>query len=144
MITRKILIKKVSLWQLRFDHLKSCQTNDWNSLKSLKTNKCRDRNGLLNELFKPAVIGSDLEKALLQFVNGVKREYYVPEKMQMANITTIYKKKGSKKLLDNDRGIFTLSIYRKIIDRLVYQEKYPLIDNKMSDTNIGARKDKKH
>ena len=140
--------KKVSLWQWRFDHLKSCQTDDWtltelrNSLKSLKTNKCRDPNGLLNELFKPAVIGSDLEKALLQFVNGVKREYYVPEKMQMANITTIYKKKGSKKLLDNDRGIFTLSIYRKIIDRLVYQEKYPLIDNEMSDSNIGARKDK--
>ena len=60
----------------------------------------------------------------------------------MANITTIYKKKGSRNLLENDRGIFTLSVYRKIIDRLVYREKYPLIDEKMSDSNIGARRNK--
>ena len=62
--------------------------------------------------------------------------------MEMSNITTIFKKKGSKHDLENDRGIFGLSVFRKIIDNLVYQEKYPLIDMGMSDSNIGARKRK--
>ena len=60
----------------------------------------------------------------------------------MANITTIYKKKGSRFYLENDRGIFGLSLYRKIIDKLIYQEKYPQLDSNMSDCNIGARRKK--
>ena len=70
------------------------------------------------------------------------REFFIPEKIQLANITTIHKKKGSKNILENDRGIFTLSVYRKIVNRLVYQEKYPLVDERMSDSDIGARKNK--
>ena len=31
-------------------------------------------------------------------------------------------------------------MFRKIIDKLIYQEKYPLIDKNMSNSNIGARK----
>ena len=60
----------------------------------------------------------------------------------MSNITTIYKKKGSKHELENDRGIFGLSLFKKIIDKLIYKEKYPLIDEQMSDSNIGARQKK--
>ena len=44
--------------------------------------------------------------------------------------------------MENDRGIFSLSIFRKIIDRLIYKEKYPLIDSGMTDSNIGARHNK--
>ena len=62
--------------------------------------------------------------------------------MQLSNITTIYKKKGSKHELENDRGIFGLSVFKKILDNLIYQEKYPFIDERMSDSNIGARKRK--
>ena len=60
----------------------------------------------------------------------------------MSNITTIYKKKGSKHSLESDRGIFGLSVFRKIIDGLIYKEKYPLVDAAMTDSNIGARKKK--
>ena len=60
--------------------------------------------------------------------------------MEMSNITTIYKRKGSKHNLENDRGIFGLSVFKKIIDKLIYQEKYPFIDQFMTDSNIGARK----
>ena len=109
---------------------------------SLKTNTTRDPNGLLNELFRPPIIGQDLELSLLNLVNDVKQNFFVPEQLQKANITTIYKKKGSRNNLESDRGIFTLSIFRKIIDRLIYREKYPLIDLQMTDSNIGARHDK--
>ena len=60
----------------------------------------------------------------------------------MSNITTIYKSKGSRHDLESDRGIFGLCVFRKIIDGLTYQEKYPLIEEQMSDSNIRARKKK--
>ena len=80
-----------------------------------------------------------MEKAILHLVNGIKREYFIPRPLQMSNITTIFKKKGSKHDLESDRGIFGLSVFRKIIDKLIYKEKYPLIDEEMTDSNIGAR-----
>ena len=60
----------------------------------------------------------------------------------MSNITTIYKSKGLRHDLESDRVIFGLSVFRKIMDGLTYQKKYPLIDEHMSDSNIGARKKK--
>ena len=50
--------------------------------------------------------------------------------------------KGSKHDLESDRGIFGLSVFQKIIDGLIYKEKYPLVDDGMTDSNIGARKKK--
>ena len=140
--------KKVKLWQLRFDRLKATQSADWVikdlriAVKSLKNNKTRDPSGLLIELFKAPVVGKDLECAVLRLVNGIKSEYFVPINVQMSNITTIYKSRGSRHDLESDRGISGLSIWRKLIEKLVYQEKYPMIDENMSDSNVGARKKK--
>ena len=39
------------------------------------------------------------------------------------------------------RGIFTLPVLRKILDRLVYNDLYKTIDESMSDSNVGARKE---
>ena len=44
--------------------------------------------------------------------------------------------------LSNDRGIFLLAVLRKILDRILYLEKYPYLEKNMSDSNIGARKRK--
>ena len=140
--------KKVILWKMRFDKLKATQSADWSmkdlrsTLKSLKNNKTRDPCGLLNELFKAPVIGRDLENAILSMVNGIKLEFFIPNIVQMSNITTIFKRRASRHDLENDRGIFGLSVFRKIIDYLTYKEKYPIIDQKMSDSNIGACKNR--
>ena len=59
-------LKKVELWNMRFSQLKLRVTSDWSesdlihTLKSLKNNKSRDPGGLINEIFKPPVIGRDL------------------------------------------------------------------------------------
>ena len=138
--------KKVALWKLRSQRLKMKVTPDWslkelrNGIKLLKNNKSRDPSGLLNELFKSPVIGKELEMAILKLVNGIKSKYLIPSTIQMSNITTIYKSSGSRQDLESDRGTFSLSVYRKIIDKLIYQEKYPMIDENMSNSNIGARK----
>ena len=87
---------------MRFSHLKTQITDDWTNdelsvtLKTLKTNKSRDPAGLINEIFKPPVIGRDLEDALRQFINGIKRDFYFPPEVLYSNITSIYKRKGSR------------------------------------------------
>ena len=140
--------KKVELWEMRFKYLKTQNTEDWTedeltgTLKQLKNNKTRDPAGLINEIFKPSVIGKDLKEALLKLINGIKREFYFPLEVLNSNITSIYKRKGSRLSMENDRGIFGLSIFKKIIDKIVYIEKVPQLDENMSDSNIGARRGK--
>ena len=103
----------------------------------------RDPSGLLNELFKSPDIGKDLERAILKLVNGMKSKHYIPDPVKMSNITTIYKSRGSRHELENDRGIFSLRVFRKLMDKLIYQEKYPLIDKNMSNSKYwGSEKAK--
>ena len=125
-----------------FDILVVFYTNfkHFKNVQSLKNNKMFDPNGMLNELFKEGFIGSDLKKALLLLSNGCKANQYIPNYMTVSNITSIYKNKGSRQLLDNDRGIFVQPVLRKILDKLVYLDNYDCIEASMSDSNIGARK----
>ena len=117
--------------------------NDLNKvLKSLKNNQSRDPNDMINELFKPGTIGCDLKSAILGLMNGIKFNMEFPLFTQLSNITTIYKRRGSRLDMNNDRGIFILSSARKILDKLVYNDKYPHLDKGMSDSNIGSRKNK--
>ena len=62
--------------------------------------------------------------------------------MQYANICAIYKGRGEVSSLDSDRGIFLVSLFRTIMMKMIYKEKYNIIDGSMSDSNIGARKQK--
>ena len=57
-----------------------------------------------------------------------------------ANISTIYKGKGSKMDMKNDRGVFGVNILRYILDKLIYNDEYSEIDSHMTDSNIGCRK----
>ena len=94
----------------------------------LKINQAGDPSGIISELFKPGVLGQDLARGLVKLCNGMNSELFIPALVQLANITTIYKNKGSRLDLTNDRGIFILSIYRKILDKMIYQDKYEKID----------------
>ena len=62
--------------------------------------------------------------------------------MEFANIVTIYKGRGPKSSLKSDREIFLVNIMRDILMKLVYNEKYPIVDRNMSDSQIGARRKK--
>ena len=73
--------------------------------------------------------------------NRLKQKQLIPLFMNYANITTV-PKKGSKLLLENERGIFRCSVLRAILMRLIYNEKYDEIDSNMSDYQMGARKHK--
>ena len=58
----------------------------------------------------------------------------------MADISTIYKGKGEKTDLKNDRGIFIVSIFRSILMRMLYMDKYSCLDSSISDAQVGGRK----
>ena len=60
----------------------------------------------------------------------------------MADVATIYKGKGEKCDLQNDRGIFLVTIFRSILMRLIYLDKYEVLDQSLSDSQVGARKGK--
>ena len=139
---------KEELCSKRLDYARMNKTKDWTIydlekvLSSLKINKSRDPHGFLNEIFKPGIIGLDLKNSLLMLLNKSKKELCIPSLMQLADIVAIYKGKGDKLSLENDRGIFILNIVRSIMMKLIYADKYDTIDEKMSDSNVGARKRK--
>ena len=67
---------------------------------------------------------------------------YIPEFMRKADVTTIYKGKGSKSDLKNDRGVFVVSVFRNLFMKLIYKDIYETIDRNMSDSQIGSRKNR--
>ena len=139
---------KNELWEIRFQLLKEKPSLRWSladlekALKTLKNNQARDPNGMISEIFKSNNAGKDLKKAVLDLMNMVLESLQIPKYMQLADISSIFKNKNSRMDLANDRGIFLLSVLRKILDKMVYMEKYPELDLAMSDSNIGARRNK--
>ena len=117
---------KMELWTSRLTELMQNKSEDWNieqlrkALRSLKSNKTIDPNNMINEIFKKGCIGKDLEKALLILFNQVKANLHLPNFLIKQNITSIFKNKGSRLDLKNDRGIFILTSLRKILDKLLY------------------------
>ena len=97
---------------------------------------------MLNELFKPGIIGDDLKVSTLSLINNVKSQLFVPWNMQLSNITTIYKSKGSRLSMQSARGIFVPTVLRKIQDKMTYLDKNPDLELNMSYSNIGGRQNK--
>ena len=139
---------KTELFEARLDLAKQNKSKPWEmvhletALKGLKCNKARDPNSWVNELFKDGVLGQNLKLSILHMINKIKENNQIPEFARLADISTIYKGKGSKSELVNDRGIFIVSILRSIIMRLIYLDYYPVLDKSMSDSQVGARKGK--
>ena len=122
------------------------QTKDWtieeldDVLKHLKTNKCRDALGFLNELLKLDVIGDDLKLAILRLMNRIKQTQEYPKCLELCNITSIFKRKGSINEFGQYRGIFRALVFRTILEKLIYNYEYYTIDDNLSDASVGARK----
>ena len=93
-------------------------------LSYLRQGKARDPNGWTNELFSKDVAGTQLKISMLSLFNKIKFEKYIPDFIRNADVATIYKGKGEKCDLENDRGIFLVTEFRSILMRLIYLDKY--------------------
>ena len=74
-------------------------------------------------------------------MNQIREKGEIPEFMKITNLTTV-PKKGPITELENEWGIFRVDILRSILMKLIYNEKYPEIDENISDSQMGGRKGK--
>ena len=139
--------RKMKIFDLcmKFSKLNKIQKFNINNLEcalsDLKTNKSRDPQGYINEIFKKNVIGSNLKESFLIMFNRLKCESNFPKFMLYSNITTVHKK-GSILDLRNSRGVSRTNSIRSIFMRMLYNIKYKSIDANMSDGQMGGRKNK--
>ena len=137
---------KAYLFQSNFELAQTVSSNEWSltdlekALKSLKKHKARDIHGHTYEIFMFS--GQDLKLSLLKMYNLMKKRQTYPSIFHSSTITSIWKKKGSKRDLDNERGIFNVTKIRSILDKIIYNDIYSQVDNNMSCSNIGARKNR--
>ena len=108
-------------------------------LKYLKKGKSRDPNDHSSKIFHIDNAGEDLKNAILVLLNKVKYQGVFPQAFEACNITSIYKK-GKRNMFDNYRGVFCLTVMRCILDRLINNDVYPVIDSNLTDASVGARK----
>ena len=73
-------------------------------------------------------------------MNRIKSELLFPSPMAVCNVTNMYKNKGLKQHFDNHRGIFRTPVLRNILDKLMYNEEYDIIDSNLTNCNVGARR----
>ena len=108
-----MLIKKASMTDepdFTMDELKK-------AIMSFKNGKSPGPDFVPAELLKWA--GDEFLEAILNVVNDIKNYVDVPLPWEELLIKTLYKRKGSKKLLENFRGIFLSSVFYKLMEKLI-------------------------
>ena len=137
---------KENLFELRLQISCQVKSDNWhpedieNICKSLKKSKARDECGFIYELFKSPYAGPDVVQSLSKMFKLIKEELTIPDFFELMSITSIYKNKGVKSDLANERGIFNVSKVRSIFDKIIYSDAYSIIDENMSFSNVGGRK----
>ena len=141
---------KELLWKKRLRRARNRKTHGWKAcdlkkvLNGMKNNRCRDPQGLVNEIFKTTVAGVDMQKALLLLVNKTKETHEIPNMMKISNISMIPKPgKLNSRDIKNQRGIFLISIFRTIILKLILKDETKKLDAFMSDGSVGGRKSRR-
>ena len=95
---------KSELWDLRLEQLEQTKTRPWavedldRVLKDLKRNKTRDPHGLVNEVFKPGVLGEDLKLGMLSLFNCIKQEQNCQNSCNLLILQQYLRKKGPAKI----------------------------------------------
>ena len=114
---------KENLFELRYQISSQNKSKDWEVseivkiCKSLKNSKARDECGFIYELFKPSNAGPDVFQSLTKLFNLMKHELTIPEFFELMSITSLYKNKGSRSNISNERGIFNVPKNRSILTK---------------------------
>ena len=102
----------------------------------LKKNKAFGRDKIPPEI--PMNWGSKLKNLSLNVLNAIKNSQGTPEQWANVLISTIYKNKGSKKMLVNQRGIFLKQVISKIFEKINMNRIDDCI-NKIDPFQAGSR-----
>ena len=135
---------KEQLCEMRLKRCKLYENEDWskddvlNCIRKFKNNKAKDPLGHVKELYKN--MGKDGINSIVLLLNRIKRELYLPQELTNSDIKVIYKGKGDRADILNNRGIFILPILRNLLDMLIYEDEKDIIFNSMGCYQVGAQK----
>ena len=90
-----------------------------------------------NEVFKSG--GDSSLSSVTKMLNCFLKVKQPREQWEKVNIQTMYKGKGSKKILNNYRGIFLTNILSNILKKSVYPRMYNNIRNYISQISKTLR-----
>ena len=108
-------------------------------IASLKAKSAYPENSFPGEIFKYG--GNRLECNLTNALNSIKKSLVIPEMWIYVIVVTIFKNKGSRKLLEFYRGIFLTDIASKIMEKLVKSRIDPFL-LKVSKLQAGSKKNR--
>ena len=107
---------KSYLFDINFELAKEDESKDWTltdleaALKTLKNHKARDTHGHTYELFKNG--GKALKESLLRLFNRTKNSKTYPSIFSFSTITSIWKRKGSQRDLENNHRYIFFTVYQ--------------------------------
>ena len=107
------------------------------AIKGLKRKKAADRQGWKSEWVLEG--GPEMISSLQILFSRIQEERQMPDQWNKMTIRTIHKK-GSKKDLKNQRGIFLANILYKCFERVIIANNQTRISNCMTEFQCGGRK----
>ena len=107
-----------------------------NVRKHLKKGKSPGRDGLPPDIFIHG--GEKLQQLVMNMLNFIKQNKGVPKQWSQVQITTIYKNKGKKKQLVNQRGIFLKQVLSKMYGKLNMNRADTAMEN-IDKSQAGGR-----
>ena len=85
--------------------------------------------------------GEDLINSIVEMMNEIMEVRIIPKEWRDVKIKSIYKKKGKKQQLANQRGLFITSIIAKVLEKIIYNRNIGIIDSNLSPYQSGGRKE---
>ena len=99
-----------------------------------------DRQGISNQLLKHG--GEDMVESIIEIFNQIEELNAGPDTWEDITIKSIYKGKGSKKEMDNRRGIFITNSMSKLFENVKLSKQRETIENNISKFQTGGIKGK--
>ena len=97
----------------------------------LKMNKTNDLSGWKNELTKHA--GKHLDSSISKILNEAVKHVTTHKEWEYMKIRSIYRGKGNKEEMNNQRGIFITNILSEFFERIIHTKiKNNLTKNKVA------------
>ena len=108
------------------------------AINQLKNGTAAGNNGIIPELYKWG--GQQLTLKIQQCFEQIwEGRADFPEAWKTAKVVILYKGKGSKKDLNNYRGIFLLDVGGKIMARIIANRLMPHLERILDDWQFGFR-----
>ena len=77
---------------------------------------------------------------LTQLMNGIKNHKIFAQSLNPYNITSLLKNKRSRKDYNMNKEVLRVLAFRSILERLLFNDEYETLENKITDSIVGGRK----